>query len=84
MIILGIGYLIYYLFTNLTIVNYKEKRVLIDKQVTFNFSGQSVYYHLKWRLPDGSTIVESRNFNTKNTYEIGKTYLVDKQKIKFK
>lgn len=39
LIILGIGYLIYYLFTNLTIVNYKEKRVLIDKQVTFNFSG---------------------------------------------
>lgn len=77
------GYLVYYIYQNIKLVNTPVKKTLIEKVVTSDRYGEP-HYHYKWRLENGSMQHKELPFYHGQSYEIGKTYIFNEQKITFK
>lgn len=77
------GYLVYYIYQNIKLVNTPVKKTLIEKVVTSDRYGKP-YYHYKWRLENGSMECKEYPFYYSKSYEIGKTYIFNEQKINLK
>lgn len=77
------GYLIYFLFKNVTIVDIPVKKMLLEKVVSSDRHGNA-YYNYKWQLENGEIEYNTRSFESSRSYELGKTYLFNEQKIKLK
>lgn len=82
-LILLVGYLIYHTYQNIKIVNLPVKKTLIEKVVTSDRYGKP-YYHYKWRLENGSIEYKEHSFYLSKSYEVGKTYIFNEQKLTFK
>ena len=77
------GYLVYYIYQNIKLVNTPVKRTLIDKVTSSDKYGK-VYYNYKFSSENGEIIYIQRSFESSISYELGKTYIFNTQKIKFK
>lgn len=77
------GYLAYYIYQNIKFVNTPVKKTLIEKVVTSDRYGEP-HYHYKWRLENGIIEYKEHAFYGSKSYEIGKTYIFNEQKITFK
>lgn len=73
----------YYLWNNLKLVNTPVKKKLIEKVVTSDRYGKP-FYHYPWKLQDGTTETQSRDFDWSEGFEVGKTYIFNQQTIEFK
>lgn len=73
----------YYLWNNLKLVNTPIKKKLIEKVVTSDRYGKP-FYHYRWKLQDGTTETQSRDFSWSEGFEVGKTYIFNQQTIEFK
>lgn len=83
LLILLAGYLVYYIYQNIKLVNTPVKKTLIEKFVTSDKSGYA-FYNYKWRLENGEIEYNRRGFEYSRSYELGKTYIFNEQKIIFK
>lgn len=82
-LILIVGYLVYYIFQNIKLVNIPIKKKLTEKVVTSNRDGEPYYYY-RWQLENGEVEFNKEYFEFSSNYELGKTYIFYEQKIEFK
>ncbi len=82
-LILIVGYIVYYIYQNIKIVNTPIKKQLIEKVVTSDRYGHPMYYY-RWKLKDGTTITEKEDFEFSEGLQVGKTYISNEQTFEFK